>query len=210
MAHEKQETDIMHRAISDALGIHWRLFLFQGLVMLALGIFAVALPIAATIAVDIFIGWLFLVCGIVGLFAIFSTRNIPAFTWSLVTAALSTAIGILLIWHPVAGAQSLTVLLTVLFLVEGIFQIATSIAYRDVIRESWGWMLTSGIADLVLVVIIIAWLADDRKLGVGSTRRRQSDHVWLCGHDGGNRWSRHHAFVGGPRYPLAAMILHGL
>ncbi len=158
MVHEKQETNIMHRAISDALGIHWRLFLFQGLVMLALGIFAVALPIAATIAVDIFIGWLFLVCGIVGLFAIFSTRNIPAFTWSLVTAALSTAIGILLIWHPVAGAQSLTVLLTVLFLVEGIFQIATSIAYRDVIRESWGWMLTSGIADLVLVVIItLGW-----------------------------------------------------
>jgi uncharacterized membrane protein HdeD (DUF308 family) len=71
---------------------------------------------------------------------------------------LSTAIGILLIWHPVAGAQSLTVLLTVLFLVEGIFQIATSIAYRDVIRESWGWMLTSGIADLVLVVIItLGW-----------------------------------------------------
>ncbi|MGA7713858.1 MAG: HdeD family acid-resistance protein [Rhizomicrobium sp.] len=155
MAHEKQESGTMHRAISDALGIHWRLFLFQGLVTLALGIFAVALPVAATIAVDIFIGWLFLVCGIVGLFAIFSTRNIPAFTWNLVTAALSTAIGILLIWHPVAGAQSLTILLTVLFLVEGVFQIATSIAYRDVVRESWGWMLTSGIADLVLVVIII-------------------------------------------------------
>jgi uncharacterized membrane protein HdeD (DUF308 family) len=155
MAHEKQESGTMHRAVSDALGIHWRLFLFQGLVTLALGIFAVALPVAATIAVDIFIGWLFLVCGIVGLFAIFSTRNIPAFTWSLVTAALSTAIGILLIWHPVAGAQSLTILLTVLFLVEGVFQIATSIAYRDVVRESWGWMLTSGIADLVLVVIII-------------------------------------------------------
>ncbi len=155
MAHEKQKSGTMHRAISDALGIHWRLFLFQGLVTLALGIFAVALPVAATIAVDIFIGWLFLVCGIVGLFAIFSTRNIPAFTWNLVTAALSTAIGILLIWHPVAGAQSLTILLTVLFLVEGVFQIATSIAYRDVVRESWGWMLTSGIADLVLVVIII-------------------------------------------------------
>jgi len=158
MAHEKQVSDTMHRAISDALGNHWRLFLFQGLVTVALGVLAVTLPVAATIAVDIFVGWLFLVCGIVGLVAIFSTQNIPAFAWSLVTAALSFAFGILLIWRPVEGALSLTVLLTVLFLVEGIFQIATSIAYRDAIRGSWGWMLASGIADLVLVAIItLGW-----------------------------------------------------
>jgi uncharacterized membrane protein HdeD (DUF308 family) len=158
MAHGKPESNIMHRAISDALGIHWRLFLFQGLVMLSLGVLAIALPVAATIAVDIFVGWLFVICGVVGLAAILSTRNIPAFAWSLVTAALLVAMGILLIWRPVEGAYSLTVLLTVLFLVEGIFQIATSIAYRDVVRESWGWMLASGIADLVLVVIIgLGW-----------------------------------------------------
>jgi uncharacterized membrane protein HdeD (DUF308 family) len=158
MAHGKLESNIMHRAVSDALGIHWRLFLFQGLVMLILGVLAIALPAAATIAVDIFVGWLFVICGVVGLAAIFSTRNIPAFTWSLVTAALLVTIGILLIWRPVEGAHSLTVLLTVLFLVEGIFQIATSIAYRDVVRESWGWLLASGIADLVLVVIIcLGW-----------------------------------------------------
>jgi len=155
MAHAKLESNPMHRAVSDALGIHWRLFLFQGLVMLALGVLAVALPVAATMAVDIFVGWLFLICGVVGLTAIIATRNIPAFAWSLVTAALSVAIGILLIWRPVEGALSLTVLLTVLFFVEGIFQIATSIGYRDVIRESWGWMLVSGIADLLLAVIII-------------------------------------------------------
>lgn len=155
MSREKLESNTMHRAVSDALGIHWRLFLFQGLVMLALGILAVALPAAATIAVDIFVGWLFLICGLVGLTAIIATRNIPAFAWTLVTAALSVAIGILLILRPVEGALSLTVLLTVLFLVEGIFQIATSIGYRDVIRELWGWMLMSGIADLLLVVIIL-------------------------------------------------------
>ena len=53
MAHEKQESGTMHRAISDALGIHWRLFLFQGLVTLALGIFAVALPVVGACAVTV-------------------------------------------------------------------------------------------------------------------------------------------------------------
>ena len=46
-------------------------------------------------------------------------------------------------------------MLTAFFIVEGVFQIVTSIAYRDVIRGSWGWMLASGIADLALAAIIM-------------------------------------------------------
>jgi uncharacterized membrane protein HdeD (DUF308 family) len=55
----------MQRAIRDALGTHWRLFLLQGTIMIVLGALAFATPAAATIAVDIYIGWLFLISGIV-------------------------------------------------------------------------------------------------------------------------------------------------
>ena len=145
----------MQRAISDALGTHWKLLTFQGVVMIILGVLAVAAPAVATIAVDIYVGWLFLLSGIVGLVAIFSAKNIPAFLWSLITAALSAAAGVLLVWKPVEGALSLTLLLTAFFVVEGVFQLVTSVAYRDVIRGSWGWMLVSGIADLALAAIIL-------------------------------------------------------
>lgn len=155
MAARNSGLDDMQRAIGDALGAHWKLFLFQGVVMIILGVLAVAAPAIATFAVDIFVGWLFLFSGIVGLVAIFSARNIPAFLWGLVTAALSAAVGIMLIWKPVAGALSLTFILTAFFIVEGIFQLVTSIAYREVMRGSWGWMLVSGIADLVLAALII-------------------------------------------------------
>jgi uncharacterized membrane protein HdeD (DUF308 family) len=50
---------------------------------------------------------------------------------------------------------SLTLLLTVFFIAEGVFQLVTSTAYRDVIGGAWGWMLLSGISDLVLAAIII-------------------------------------------------------
>lgn len=150
----------MQGAISDALGAHWKLLLFQGVVLIVLGVLAVAVPGVATVAVDIFIGWLFLISGIVGLVAMFSERNIPAFLWSLVTAALSAAAGILLIWKPVEGALTLTLVLTAFFVVEGVFQIVTSIAYREVMAGSWGWMLASGIADLALAAIImLGWPA---------------------------------------------------
>jgi uncharacterized membrane protein HdeD (DUF308 family) len=45
--------------------------------------------------------------------------------------------------------------LIALFIVEGIFQIAASLSYREVFPDSWGWMLASGIADLILAALII-------------------------------------------------------
>ena len=150
-----QNVSDMQNALSDALRANWKLFLFQGIVMLILGILAVAEPVLATVAVDIYIGWLFLISGIVGLVAMFSARDFPAFLWALITAALAMAVGVMLIWKPTEGAVSLTVVLTAFFIAEGIFQIIGSFTYRDVIPNSWGWMLASGIADLMLAAIII-------------------------------------------------------
>jgi uncharacterized membrane protein HdeD (DUF308 family) len=124
----------MSRAIG-ALKAHWRLLFFQGVVMLILGVLAVAVPAAATVAVEIYVGWLFPISGVVGLVAMFSTGNLPAFLWSLVTAALSVVAGILLIGSPAEGVASLTLVLTAFFIAEGVWQIVTSIAYATCSRE---------------------------------------------------------------------------
>jgi uncharacterized membrane protein HdeD (DUF308 family) len=127
----------IQRAMRDSLGAHWRLFLFEGVILIFLGILAVAAPVIATLAVDIYIGWLFLFAGIVGFFAVFSMQDIASFLLSLIPAVLSIVIGGLLIWKPAEGALSLTALLVVFFAAEGLFQIVTSIAYRDYIADSW-------------------------------------------------------------------------
>jgi uncharacterized membrane protein HdeD (DUF308 family) len=147
--------DELPRAIKGYLRAHWRLFLLEGIILAILGILAIAAPVIATLAVDIYIGWLFLLAGIVGLFAVFSMPNIASFLLSLIPAVLSIVIGGLLIWKPVEGALSLTALLVVFFAAEGLFQIVTSIAYRDYMEDSWGWILLSGIADLILAGIIV-------------------------------------------------------
>jgi uncharacterized membrane protein HdeD (DUF308 family) len=145
----------MQRALKDALSTHWRLFMFQGAIMIVLGVLAVAIPITATVVVDSYLGWLFLLSGVVGLIAIFSAKDIPAFLWSLVTAPLSVTIGALLIAKPVKAVLSVTFVLAAFFIAEGIFQIVTSRGYRDIIGRSSGWMLVSGLSDLALAVIII-------------------------------------------------------
>jgi uncharacterized membrane protein HdeD (DUF308 family) len=77
----------------------------------------------------------------------FLAQNVQAFLWSLLTAALSLFVGLILLWHPVEGAVSLTLVLIAFFIVEGVFQIVASLSYRDVFPDL-GWMLASGIVDL--------------------------------------------------------------
>jgi uncharacterized membrane protein HdeD (DUF308 family) len=47
-------------------------------------------------------------------------------------------------------------MLTAFFIVEGIFQAAAALIYRDTMPTSWGWMLVSGLTDLALAAIIIS------------------------------------------------------
>ena len=146
----------MQRAIADTLRAHWRLYVLQGVLMIVLGVLAVATPAFATLTVDIYVGWLFLISGVLGLIAMFSARNVPGFLWTLVTALLSIVVGGVLLWKPAEGAVSLTIVLTAFFIVEGIFQAVAAFTYRDAMPSSWGWLLASGLADLALAAIIIA------------------------------------------------------
>ena len=156
MTYDNQNLTDMHRGMRATLKKHWWLLMVLGVVLIILGILAIAYPWVATIAVDIYIGWLFLIAGVVGLIALFAAEDIAAFLWTLVTAALAVVLGVLQIWKPAAGAMSLTFALSAFFFAEGVFQVITSIAYRKAIPSGWGWLLASGVCDLILVAIIVA------------------------------------------------------
>lgn len=145
----------MQHAVRVTVRLHWQLFVAQGVIMLILGVLAIAWPQISTVAVDIFVGWLFLLSGLAGIFTMFFARDVQAFLWMVLTAALALFVGVMLVWHPAEGAASLTVVLTVFFIVEGIFQIGASLSYRNTFPNRWGWMLASGIVDLILGGIII-------------------------------------------------------
>src|SRR5258705_11066244 len=143
------ELSDFQNALRTAMQENWKWFVFQGIVMLILGCLAVAEPVIASVAVDIYIGWLFMFGGVLGLVTMFSARDASAFFWMLLTAALSLAVGIMLIWKPAEGTVSLTLLLTAFFIAEGAFQIGTSLPYRAVMPISWAWLLPIGLSALL-------------------------------------------------------------
>jgi uncharacterized membrane protein HdeD (DUF308 family) len=158
MSIDSGEANQLQRALAQSIREHWVLFLIEGIVLVVLGLLAIIIPPIATIAVTIFLGWLFLISGVVGLVTTFWARHAPGFWWSLLSAALAIAVGIVLLAWPVSGAVSLTLLLIVFFTIEGVVTIMYALEHKKDLSGRWGWMLTSGIIDLILAAIILAGL----------------------------------------------------
>jgi uncharacterized membrane protein HdeD (DUF308 family) len=145
-----------HHSVRDVVRFHSGLFVVQGAIMVLLGVAALIWPAISSVAVSFYIGWMFLLSGAVGLGLMVFAPTAGGFFWALLTSVLTMFAGALLIWHPLAATLSLTLVLTAFFLAEGVFQIVSAFSHRSDFPESWSWMLLSGIADLVLVALILA------------------------------------------------------
>lgn len=158
MAMNQYNIEGFEHEVTAAIRGHWVFFLAEGIILILLGLAAILEPLVATFALSIFIGWLLIISGIVGLFSTFKMRPAPGFVWSLISAILAIVVGVLLIWHPLAGAFSLTLALIIFFIIEGIASILFAVEYRSSLPARWGWMVVSGIVDLILAVIILLGL----------------------------------------------------
>jgi uncharacterized membrane protein HdeD (DUF308 family) len=152
------DANAIGRAVAGAIQAHWAMFLVEGIILVILGFAAIAVPLIATIALTIVIGWLFLISGIVGLITTFWARHAPGFWWSLISALIGIAAGIVLLAWPLSGSVSLTLVLIAFFVIEGIATVLYAIEHRGQLSGRWGWMLVSGIVDLILAAIIFAGL----------------------------------------------------
>jgi len=147
--------DGIRRHMAATIHRHWKLVLAQGIVMMVLGFLAVVEPNVATLAVSIFVGWLFFIGGIFRALSVWRSRAMPGFAWALLTAVLAIVFGLILIFRPLAGALTLTMILVAFFILEGFTAIVLAVQHRAHLR-SWGWVLFSGIVDLLLAFLIWA------------------------------------------------------
>jgi uncharacterized membrane protein HdeD (DUF308 family) len=154
-------------ALQRAIHEHWKTFLAEGIILVILGIIAIIVPQVATLAVTFLIGWLFLITGAVGLYTTFAMRNMPGFWWSLISAIVSIAAGIVLLLYPLSGVLSLTFVLIAFFVIEGIATIMFAFDHRTQLSGRWGWMLMSGIVDLILAGLIFAGLPSSAAWAIG-------------------------------------------
>ncbi len=132
-----------------------RLF-WIGLAMAVLGLVAIVFPFVSTMVVELLVGWVLLVSGVITLFSSFSIQGTGPFFGALLLGLLSIAAGVFLLFNPPAGAVALTITVGAIFMVQGAFE--TVFAFETRPHQGWGAMLFSGMASIVLAVLIAAGL----------------------------------------------------
>ncbi len=141
---------------SPSMHDHWGMFLAEGIALSIVGLAAIIVPLIAGLFTTIFLGWLFLIAGVVGLVATLTARQAPGFGWSLASAFVAMIAGGVLLWNPLRGLATLTYVLTAFFIVDGILIIILAIAHRRDLSGKWEWMMVNGVIDLILAGILIS------------------------------------------------------
>jgi len=131
----------------------WGWFLASGILLTILGVVCIGKAQTATTFSILALGWVLVISGVLWLISSFYAFSWQGFFLYVLNAIIRGATGYLLIRHPDAGAQGVTMLLAALFIVGGIFRgVAASVIHFP----RWGWTVFSGLVSLVLGIYLLA------------------------------------------------------
>ena len=125
----------------------------MGIVLIILGVIALAYDVFTTIASVFVFGWLLMIGGIIEIVHGFQTHRWGGFFLHLLAGLLFLVAGLVFFVNPLAGALSLTLLLGAFFLVGGVFEIIGSVRLR---APHWAWAVLGGLITAVLGVMLWA------------------------------------------------------
>ncbi len=129
-----------------------------GIVLILLGIAAIAFPFAATIVAETWVAVILTIAGVTKLVYAWQTRG-EGFVWKLLLSLLYIGTGLVLWLYPLQGALTLTLVLATFLLSEGILEIILGFRLRP--QPNWGWVMGNGIITLILGGMIgLEWPSD--------------------------------------------------
>jgi uncharacterized membrane protein HdeD (DUF308 family) len=157
----------LNAAIAKSLHEHWKLLLIEGIVLLVLGAAAIAIPPLAGLAATIWLGWILIIGGVVGIYTTMRAQGMPGYGLSLLSAILAVVAGALLLWNPMQGLVTLTYVLIAFFLIDGLTMIFLAIAHRRELSGRWQWLAFNGVIDLILAAVILGGLPGSAAWALG-------------------------------------------
>jgi len=131
----------------------WGWFLTFGILLTVLGIVCVGKAQTATTFSILALGWVLMISGVVWLINSFYAFSWHGFFLYLLNAIIRGVTGYLLVRHPDAGAQGVTMVLAALFIVGGLFR---GIGAGVIQFPRWGWTVFSGLVSFGLGVYLLA------------------------------------------------------
>jgi uncharacterized membrane protein HdeD (DUF308 family) len=131
----------------------WGWFFTLGFLLTILGALCIVKAQTATAFSILVLGWILVISGVFWLVNAFLTFNWSLFFLCLLNALIRGGVGYLLIRHPNAGAEGVTMVLALLFIVGGLFR---TIGASVIKFPWWGWTVLAGLVSVGLGIFVIA------------------------------------------------------
>ena len=131
-------------------------YLIEGVLLVVAGILAVIYPVISSVAVIVLLGWLLIISGALQGLSLIGAGHVPHFWLQLISVILAVLIGMLFLREPEQGLVTITLLLIVFFMIEGISKVVFALTIRPF--PNWLWVLASGLVGIFLSLILWASL----------------------------------------------------
>lgn len=150
----QRQFDMFVPEAPDVLAVHWGWVVALGVLIGALGVLAIIRARAATVIAVGFLGVLMVVSAVaIFLFSFAAAGYWTDFAIHVLWAALVFIVGFIMLTRPMAGAETLTLLVSFYFIVEGI--VIIGFAYASHIEGFWIY-LTQGVVALILGGLLLS------------------------------------------------------
>lgn len=136
--------------------LHTRSHLVSGIILLALGVLALAFPFITSIGIELTLGVLISAFGLVEVIRAFNQRRTGKIVGSLLLGGIALILGLALLFFPVSGVVALSLFLMAFFVASGLMKLFTAYQIRTAPRASW--LALSGGLSLALGLILIVAL----------------------------------------------------
>ncbi len=139
----------LHQRVEEKIAEYKGWYLLQSLTFVCAGILAMVLPSATGLAFGSVMGSLLIITGLLKAFVSFKSH---IHWWSMLSAAVCIAVGSLLVWPPASSLITISFLVAVFLLAEGLIEICLAFEYES--APKWGWLLLSGVISILLSLVL--------------------------------------------------------
>ena len=139
-------------AAGDMIKASSRMGTMMGIATMIMGFLAIAVPMFTGVAITVVIAVLLLAAGIAMTVYAFSAETFGRGLFQFLFGGITALAGVAIFARPLIGLASITVVLTVYFFVDGIMAVVAGFQAKPM--KGWGWVVFSGVAAIVLGVLI--------------------------------------------------------
>ena len=147
------QIDVLVVRVTPEMIHNWGWFLAFGILLLVLGIVAIARSVSSTVVSMMFFGWLLVFAGGIQFAESFMVGKWAGFFLHLLIAVLFAVAGILMLIKPVISAEAATFVMSLFFLTSGIYQLIYALAVH---LQGWGWQALNGVVSAILGFLLLA------------------------------------------------------